>query len=94
MAMRSAETMSLAAELKDDGITVICYCPGWCAAMILMDKPHSTLIILSVPQHPWQVHCCWPCLHQHWGCHLLISIMFDMLVWLHASQWAMVVLPA
>ncbi|CAK0786478.1 hypothetical protein CVIRNUC_009691 [Coccomyxa viridis] len=23
------QTMSLAAELKDDGITVICYCPGW-----------------------------------------------------------------
>jgi len=22
-------TMSLAADLKDDGITVICYCPGW-----------------------------------------------------------------
>ena len=23
------QTMSLAADLKDDGITVICYCPGW-----------------------------------------------------------------
>lgn len=23
------QTMSLAADLKDEGITVICYCPGW-----------------------------------------------------------------
>ena len=52
MALHSAETMSLAAELKDDGITVICYCPGWCAAMLPMNKPDSTLIILSVPQRP------------------------------------------
>ena len=33
-----AVTMTFAIDLKDEGITVICYCPGWCALCLLL--PH------------------------------------------------------
>ena len=36
-----AVTMTFAIDLKDEGITVICYCPGWCVLL-----PHNSLQLL------------------------------------------------
>ena len=36
-----AVTMTFAIDLKDEGITVICYCPGWCALCLLL--PHCLI---------------------------------------------------
>ena len=33
-----AVTMTFAIDLKDEGITVICYCPGWCAVCLLLPR--------------------------------------------------------
>lgn len=63
---RHAETMSLAADLKDEGITVIAYCPGWYALAVsrlwdvkFCDSQETHRALLQMPnlrhlsQHPF-----------------------------------------